>query len=198
MAFGLCSLKILAFSHLQEVRDRCFSKKVKKGLVFEEETLQNLWRWGQYAIKYYVPSFLLATLGRDAPSNDLNLFKATIQYREVDKELADCALDTLSRHKWYLTGEVVPFSLFSDNVTKDEKSRIAARLLSTQREETVSLGLPNFPVVTETTELWDLVTPASWKFFDILKSDPNWLTQNVSEWERSPDYRQLKSFVSTV
>ena len=102
------------------------------------------------------------------------------------------------RHKWYLTGEVVPFSLFSDNVTKDEKSRIAARLLSTQREETVSLGLPNFPVVTETTELWDLVTPASWKFFDILKSDPNWLTQNVSEWESDPDYRQLKSFVSTV
>ena len=91
----------------------------------------------------------MATLGRDAPSNDLNLFKATIQYREVDEELADCALDTLSRHKWYLTGEVVPFSLFSDNVTEDEKSRIAARLLSTQREETVSLGLPNFPVVTE-------------------------------------------------
>ena len=112
--------------------------------------------------------------------------------------MADCALDTLSRHKWYLTGEVVPFSLFSDNVTEDEKSRIAARLLSTQREETVWLGLPNFPVVTETTELWDLVTPASWKFFDILKSDPNWLTQNVSEWERSPDYRQLKSFVSTA
>ena len=198
MAFGLCSLKILAFSHLQEVRDRCFSKKVKKGLIFEADTLQNLWRWGQYAIKYYVPSFLLATLGRDAPSNDLNLFKATIQYREVDEELADSALDTLSRHRWYLTGEVVPFSLFSDNVNEDEKRRIAARLLSTQREETVSLGLPNFPVVTETTELWDLVTPASWKFFDILKSDPNWLTQNVSEWERSPDYRQLKSFVSTV
>ena len=106
---------------------------MKKGLIFEAETLQNLWRWGQYAIKYYVPPFLLATLGRDAPSNDLNLYKATIQYREVDEELADCALDTLSRHKWYLTGEVVPFSLFSDNVTEDEKSRIAARLLSTHK-----------------------------------------------------------------
>ena len=62
----------------------------------------------------------------------------------------------------------------------------------------MSLGLPNFPVVTETTELWDLVTPASWKFFDILKSDPNWLTQDVSEWESDPDYNQLKSFVSTA
>ena len=42
MAFGLCSLKILAFSHLQEVRDTCFSKSVKKKLVFEEQTLENL------------------------------------------------------------------------------------------------------------------------------------------------------------
>ena len=198
MAFALCSLKILAFSHLQEVRDRCFSKKVKKGLIFEEETLKNLWRWGQYTIKHYVPSFLLATLGRDAPSNDLSLYKATIQYREVDQELADCALATLSRHMWYLTGQVVPFALFSDNVTEDEKSRIAARILSMEREESVSLGLPDFPVVTENTELWDLVTPQSMQFFDILKSDPNWLTKNVLEWESDPEYRKLKAFVSTV
>ena len=200
MAFALCSFKILAFSHLQEVRDNIFSKKVKdeEGLIFDEETLENLWRWGQYAIKFYVPSFLLATLGRDAPSNDLNLVRSTIQYRDVDEELANFALETLNRHTWYLTGQVIPFSLFSDNVTEDEKSRIAARLLATQREESVSLGLPAFPVVTDKTQLWDLVTPQSWQFFDIVKSDPNWLTQNVSEWENNPDYRQVKGFVSTV
>ena len=191
MAFALCALKILAFSHLKEVKDKCFSRKVRKELIFEEQTLQNLWRWGHYAIQFYVPSFLLATLGRDAPSNDLNLFKSTIQYRNIDPELADSALDTLSRHKWYLVGQVIPFSLFSDNVTEDEKSRIAAKLLATEREESVSLGLPAYPVVTEQTELWDLVTPQTWQFFDIVKSDPVWLTQNVSEWDSHPDYRQV-------
>ena len=198
MAFALCSLKILAFSHLQEVRDACFSKSVKKKLVYEEQTLENLWRWGQYAIKFYVPSFLLATLGRDAPSNDLNLYKSTLQYREVDPELADLALDTLNRHKWYLTAQVIPFALFSDNVTEDEKSRMAARLLTLRREETVSLGLPDFPEVTQETELWDLVTPKTWQFFDIVKSDPMWLTKPVSDWESDTDYKQIKNFVSTV
>ena len=191
MAFALCALKILAFSHLKEVKDKCFSRKVRKELIFEEQTLQNLWRWGHYAIQFYVPSFLLATLGRDAPSNDLNLFKSTIQYRNIDPEVADSALDTLARHKWYLVGQVIPFSLFSDNVTEDEKSRIAAKLLATEREESVSLGLPAYPVVTEQTELWDLVTPQTWQFFDIVKSDPVWLTQNVSEWDSHPDYRQV-------
>ena len=198
MAFGLCSLKILAFSHLQEVRNRCFSKKIDKKLVFEEGTLQNLWRWGQYAVKFYVPQFLLASLGRDAPSNDLNLFKSLLQYREVDRELADSALDTLSRHRWYLAEHVIPFALFSDNVTDEEKAKIAERLLTLSRDSVPSLGLPEFPVVTEKTELWDLVTSKTWQFFDIVKSDPNWLTKRVSEWKFDEDYNQVNYFVSTV
>ena len=83
MVFALCSFKILAFSHLQEVQDKCFSKKVKRGLIFDKKTLKNLWQWGQYAVKCDIPQFLLTSLGRDAPINGLNLFKATLQYREL-------------------------------------------------------------------------------------------------------------------
>ena len=198
MAFALCSLKILAFSHLQEVRNKCFSKKVDKQLVFEEETLENLWRWGQYAVKFYVPQFLLASLGRDAPSNDLNLFKSLLQYREVDQEVADTALETLERHKWYLTEYVVLFSLFSDITSEEEKAKIVDRLNTLPRDSVPSLGHPTFPVVTEDTELWALITPKSRQFFDIVKSDPVWLTQPVSEWDSDPDYKEIKDFVSTV
>ena len=198
MAFALCSLKILAFSHLQEVRNRCFSKKINKQLVFEEETLQNLWRWGQFAVKFYVPQFLLASLGRDAPSNDLNLYQALLQYREVDREIADTALDTLSRHRWYLAEHVVPFAFFSDNVTEEEKAKMAEKLLTLEKDGVPSLGLPVFPEVTEKTELWDLVTSKTWQFFDIVRSDPTWLTKRVSEWEFDNNYNEVKFFVSTV
>ena len=34
--------------------------------------------------------------------------------------------------------------------------------------------------------------------FDIVNSDPVWLTQSVSEWESDPDYLEVKEFVSTV
>ena len=72
MVFALCSFKILALSHLQEVQDKCFSKKVKRGLIFDKKTLKNLWQWGQYAVKCDIPQFLLTSLGRDAPINGLN------------------------------------------------------------------------------------------------------------------------------
>lgn len=52
--------------------------------------------------------------------------------------------------------------------------------------------------MTEDTELCDLVTPKSWQFFDILKSDPKWLSESVSSWESDPDYMKVKAFVSTV
>ena len=200
MAFALSGFKILAYSHLPEVREKCFSKKVNEELVFEEDTLENLWRWGQFAVKFYVPQFLLASLGRDAPSNDLNLYKSLIEYRNVDRELADIALDTLSRHKWYMSEYVAPFALFSDNVSDEEKAKMADRLVTLPRDEVPSIGHPDFPVVSEDTELWDLITAKSWQFFSIVKSDPNpkWLTQPVSEWDSDPDYTDIKAFVSTV
>ena len=46
--------------------------------------------------------------------------------------------------------------------------------------------------MTEDTELWDR------QFFDIVKSDPVWLTQPASEWDQDPDYMEIRNFVSTV
>ena len=79
------------------------------------------------------------------------------------------------------------------------KSRMAARLLTLDRPESPSLGLPKFPVITAETELCDLVKEASWEFFDLVKSDPlPWLTRPVSEWESHSDFQKVKTFVSTV
>ena len=168
-------------------------------MVFEEETLENLWRFGRYAVIHYVPAFLLSSCGRDAAVYDLQLYKALLRYQAVDKELANSALTTLNRHLWYLAPHTVMFALFSDKLSEDAKGRMAAKLLTLDRPDSPSLGLPKFPVVTATTELWDLVSEASWEFFDIVKSDPlPWLTKSVSEWEAHPDYQAVKAFVSTV
>jgi hypothetical protein len=116
MAFALMTMKILAFSDIKEVRDRCFSKKVSKNLVFEEAALENLWRFGRYAVCYYVPYFLLSSSGRDAAIHDLQLYKSLLRFRAEDKELADSALATLNRHLWYLAPHTVMFALFSNKV----------------------------------------------------------------------------------
>ena len=71
------------------------------------------------------------------------------------------------------------------------KSRMAARLLTLDRPESPSLGLPKFPVITAETELCDLVKEASWEFFDVVKSDP-------LPWDSHSDFQKVKAFVSTV
>ena len=42
-------------------------------MVFEEDELKNMWRFGRYAVLYYIPAFLLSRSGRDAAFNDLQL-----------------------------------------------------------------------------------------------------------------------------
>ena len=168
-------------------------------MVFEEDQLKNMWRFGRYAVLYYIPDFLLSSSGRDAAFNDLQLYKALLKYREVDRELADSALNTFNRHLWYLAPQTVLFALFSNRVSDDMKSRMASRLLTLDRKESPTLGVPKFPVLTAETELCDLITEESWDFFDVVNSDPlPWLTKRVCEWESYADYNKVKTFVSTV
>ena len=168
-------------------------------MVFEEDELKNMWRFGRYAVLYYIPDFLLSSSGRDAAFNDLQLYKALLKYREVDRELADSALNTFNRHLWYLAPQTVLFALFSNRVSDDMKSRMASRLLTLDRKESPTLGVPKFPVLTAETELCDLITEESWDFFDVVNSDPlPWLTKRVCEWESYADYNKVKTFVSTV
>ena len=209
LAFGLCALKIWAFSNQQVVKDSCFTKRVrkkkpaeeqvpaKKGrpaakkarpaatkarpaatkarqaatkarpaatkvparrgrpvkkkvkpvkerepetepdtepepeieIIFEEEKVELLKRYCVYAVKFYIPFFLTANIGADAAVNDLSLYKKLKKFQQVDKELADEALATLSRHLWYLVPNNVLFSLASNKLEDDDKSRIAARLM---------------------------------------------------------------------
>ena len=76
-----------------------------------------------------------ASFGCDATVNDLKLFRRLIQFRTINETIAEEALKTFNRHKWYLVPEIVIFSLFSDKLNEDEKARMAAKLLSLPRDE---------------------------------------------------------------
>jgi len=52
----------------------------------------------------------------DAPWHDLQLYKRLMQYKMIDKNIAQSATRDLNRHRWYLTAEMVPLALFSHNV----------------------------------------------------------------------------------
>ena len=186
MAFGLLILKIFAFSEQQAVKDHCLSdvvvveeeeedkgkrqkakknnkpekKKTKKILVFNPEQEEKVERFCVFALSFYIPMFFTSSLGCDAPSNDLQLYKELLAFKEVDDTLATAALATLDRHRWYLAPPVVMFGLFSQKVSDDTKARMAAKLLSLKKPK-ARLDLPEYPTVTAGSELWDFVQPAA-------------------------------------
>ena len=184
-AFGIYSLKALAFS---------------QQLDLDEETVEALRRFCTFTTTIYIPHFLSSSIGCDAPVNDLCLFKKLYAFKSVDLQLAEEALVVLRRHCWYLTPEAVMFSLVSNKVSTDEKSRMASKLLTLKSTipSSYKLEKPKFPIVEEKTDLVDLLSSHSFKFFTILGLDSSWLEKNPDKWEEDKDYVVAKEFVKTV
>ena len=98
-------------------------------IIYEENKLELLERFCVYAVKFYILFFLTANIGADAAVTDLILYKKLRKFSQVDRQLADEALATLSRHLWFLAPTTVLFSLASEKLEDDDKSRIVVRLL---------------------------------------------------------------------
>ena len=167
-------------------------------IIYEEDKLELLERFCVYAVKFYIPFFLTANIGADAAVTDLTLYKKLKKFSQVDKELADEALATLSRHVWFLAPTTVLFSLASEKLEDDDKSRIAVKLLQMPKPKEMKKGLPTFPELSEKTELRDLVTSESWELFSILKLSAGWLSLPPAQWDTDPDYVEFRKFVKTV
>ena len=184
-AFGIYSLKALAFA---------------SQLDLDSETIQALRQFCRFTTTIYIPHFLASSIGCDSTVNDLQLYQKLFAYKKIDIQLAEAALVVLRRHGWYLTPEVAVFSMFSNKLSMDEKSRVASRLLTHQANipEKYKLEKPKFPLIDEKTVLVDLLSSQSFKFFTVLGLDWSWMAKDPEQWEEDDDYRAAKEFVKTV
>ena len=148
----------------------------------------------------YIPQVLSASIGCEAAVNYLNLFKKLFNYRAVDPLLAEAALTVLRRHSWYLTPEMIAFCLFTAKLSDNEKSKMANHLLSYKPNipEFYKLKEHVLPVVSEETELLDLVSPCSFKFFTILNMDYKWLEIDPELWDSDKNFLSARDFVKTI
>ena len=90
------------------------------------------------------------------------------------------------------------YSLFSNRVSDDEKSRMAARILTFSPPEQFPIGKPVFQKLTRGTELPDLCGPNSYMLFTILGTDSDWLKLDPAQWKDNDHYKEMEEFVRTV
>ncbi len=127
MAKLIYSIKILLFS--EKIR-----LEIGSGVIISKTQLAKLHKFVKFAVYVYVPWWLTCPVASAAPLNDLKLISNIIEYRKVNKCCADGALDAMSRHLWYLTEELVPLVLFSNQVNVSTKRGIAEKLGKQDRE----------------------------------------------------------------
>ena len=167
-------------------------------LDLDAETLDGLKRLSLFLSVIYNPYFLKASVGADAAINDMAIFNQLYDFIDIDGPIATSALEVLSRHGWYTAQSTVVFSLFSNKLSDDEKSRVAARILTFEPPEKVKLGKPDFKELEKSTKIEDLVGPGSYLFFSILGAGWPWLNKDPAQWREDPDYKELADFVRTV
>ena len=109
----------------------------------------------------------------------------------IDPEVADNAVNTLSRHLFYLTQELVVLSLFSNKVSEDEK------LVSCEKPDDWKPEKPSIPELQPTTTLASLVGVKSWTMFHVLGLESDWVSLPPEEWESNGAFIEAKQFART-
>lgn len=127
---------------------------------------------------------------------------AILNFQAVDAILANAVLQSISRHLWYLTQELIPLSLCDDGVPLNEKRAIVQALITADRPQDFQPQAPVHHVDLLHVEepcLHDFVGPRSWMLFQCLRmEDVRFLSIDPSLWENEADYQLLSETIHSI
>jgi len=154
--------------------------------------------FGLFVALVYAKAWITCTNSCDAPLNDLNLVCELVSYASTSETISRAAMNALNRHLWYLSEEIVPISLFSDQVPDDTKRLMVRRL-----HEICGHGLDIQGVRSNRCLTQDLATivdrplesfigPGSSLFFSVLRIDSSFMEVDVREWQTLDSFQQAR------
>ncbi|KAK6182465.1 hypothetical protein SNE40_010150 [Patella caerulea] len=101
---------------------------VPKGTITTSAKVLKLRELVKFVVLVYCPWWFKCTVAVDAPWNTLQLYQ-NMKYEKVNAAISASAI-ALNRHLWYLVGEMIPLSLFSNALTINDKALISKKLKS--------------------------------------------------------------------
>ena len=151
-----------------------------------------------FIVTFYGSYFLKSPIAAQAPSNDLDAFKLSLEmmsnelYKSKYGPLAKKLHSSLVRHSWYLTPQLVILSIANGDLDSNERAEIALKLISFDPPslDDFSTEQPDSPThILPMSVLSDFVTEESWLIFtylgisrEMIKTwiDDNFNVSNVS------------------
>ena len=151
-----------------------------------------------FIVTFYGSYFLKSPIAAQAPSNDLDAFKLSLEmmsnelYKSKYGPLAKKLHSSLVRHSWYLTPQLLILSIANGDLDSKERAEIALKLISFDPPslDEFSTEQPDSPThILPMSVLSDFVTEESWLIFtylgisrEMIKTwiDDNFNVSNVS------------------
>ena len=108
---------------------------------------------------------------------------------KLSKKVITKTVAILRRHTWYLSEELIPIALFSDEVEDAEKQTLATKI-GKLPSVTHPVKNPSLPSITTTSELSDFVGPRSTIIFNRLGESHTFLSKD--EWALLPQLGDVR------
>ncbi|KZS01850.1 Uncharacterized protein APZ42_001365, partial [Daphnia magna] len=118
---------------------------------------------------------------------DLKYLSMMSLYRKENEIAAASAIKSILNHLWYLSEELVAFSVFYRELAESLRKALVEKLLSIPRPKRFLPGKPKFPKTgpNDSVEYSDQFIrfkgPNSWLLFDLLK-----MNEEQLDWMQAP------------
>ena len=199
---GACHRARFMASCLYLLKIYLFNKQLDADLLDYDE-LDDIEILVEYIALIHVPYFLQCPLAVAAPRLDRDFWVDVCQYKKLfhpeskQYEMLDAVQESLLLHLWYLTEQLVVFSLFDTNLPVQERNAMASKLIATRKPRGFVPGKPSFPVnyMTENPSLADFTEKDSWFLFHVMECDGVWLQNDASEWENNEEFIKMSDMM---
>ena len=143
-----------------------------------------------FVVFVYLKSWFSVPCLTSAATNDLELYRRLLKFKTVHKKVSSTAASVLQRHTWYLTEELIPLSLFNENLPLEDRTVLASNIGQ------LTLGpmenrKPSLPSIGQKSELVDFVGERSTVPFTLLGVPHTFLL--LPDWSTSSDYEKMKT-----
>ena len=179
---------------------------LQQQLSMKPEYLEKLQRFSEFVAVYYSSHWFQSPLDAETAFNAHQFCKKMLEYQTIPKlkQVADTVIQTLDRHLWYLTEELVPVALCYKQLTPELKEILGRKLLKLHCEthnKSYASQKPIFPTISERTKIPDLAGKRLvllFQHFNLSINDFQFLSYALNRWPLFEGFKKLEKFVVSI
>ena len=161
-------------------------------------------RVSKFVLFIYGKYFLQSMIPSSAPRLDLEFWESVYHFSADDPDLVLSVLQSIYRHMWYLSEELVILALCDKGTGNEEKEEIIKAMINTDRPRHFPPQKPVMKVHILLNKspgdvtLRQFVGERSWLMIDLFDVEVEWMEQSPEQWIQFPSFLRFKEIIDSL